>query len=396
MKKLFIAAMALATIVSCSKDDQGPALDSANKSVSITIINGSNETRAAASIQNPGGNVSAEANANNLDILFAAGDNIVCRKKLVGTKETHGSGESPEFTYGETPTSGDKITYVFHNIPAQVTSIAVVRTNPTIDTAYSVAESNKDNMTLTAYRTLAESEADNVNRTLDQIVLYGEDLDLEDLKTTHEYDGVAYHMWRAEVTVEPLVARLEITEIGCDDLGTLNTNDNPKDYGYDELDLNTLVWGNHNIAPTVGETNKIIGTMYSMGDKVSTLTGGDPNREPTIANRNNTLTADEGKVWSWNINPTTQLNNSNKMVLNITPYAYGYTIAESAKEINLEITGLQDKDKKAVTFEKGKIYKLPIIFGEADIIDDDAALCVEVEVKIANWVVVPVTPVFGN
>ena len=47
MKKLFVCAMALAAFVSCSKDDvQGPALDSGNKSVSITIEN-TTTTRAA-------------------------------------------------------------------------------------------------------------------------------------------------------------------------------------------------------------------------------------------------------------------------------------------------------------------------------------------------------------
>ena len=72
MKKLFIAAMALATIVSCSKDDAGgPALDSNNKSVSITIVNSSNGTRANASIQNETkSNVVAETDAEKLDILF--------------------------------------------------------------------------------------------------------------------------------------------------------------------------------------------------------------------------------------------------------------------------------------------------------------------------------------
>ena len=46
MKKLFIAAMALATIVSCSKDDADTVLTSSKKAVSITIANGVSGTRA--------------------------------------------------------------------------------------------------------------------------------------------------------------------------------------------------------------------------------------------------------------------------------------------------------------------------------------------------------------
>ena len=400
MKKLFIAAMALATIVSCSKDDaEGPALDSNNKSVSITIVNSSNGTRANASIQDETkSNVVAETDAEKLDILFAAGDVIVCRKSLVGDSETHGSGDA-EFTYGQTTTNGNKVTYEFHNIPAEVTAIAVVRTDDDLDTDYSVAAANTKNMTLTAYKTLAESETDNVNRTLDQIVLYGEDKQLKDLNTTHEVNGIAYHMWQAEVTVEPLVARLEITKIGCTDLGNLNTNDNLKDYGYDELDINTLKWGSHQIKPTVGDTEKIIGTVYSQGEYISDATGADTNRQPVAGSRSNTLTAGSDKVWAWNIAPTNNITSDNKMVIDITPYAYGYSIAETIKSRpdELKIDKIVDNSGKTVTFEKGKIYKLPIEFTEADITNTDAALCVEVVVEIASWTIVDnIKPNFAN
>ena len=402
MKKLFIAAMALATIVSCSKDDAGgPALDSNNKSVSITIVNSSNGTRANAEIQNETkSNVVAETDAEKLDILFAADDAIVCRKSLVGASETHGSGNA-QFTYGETTTNGNKVTYEFHNIPAAVTAIAVVRTDDVLDTDYSVAAANTENMTLTAYKTLAESEADNVNRTLDQIVLYGEDKQLEDLHTTHEVNGIAYHMWRAEVTVEPLVARLEITKIGCTDLGKLNTNENLKDYGYDELDINTLKWGSHQIEPTVGDTKKIIGTVYSQDAFVSTATatGADTNRQPDADSRSNTLTAGSDKVWAWNIAPTNNITSDNKMVIDITPYAYGYVIPEGikSKTDELKIDKIVDNSGNTVTFQKGKIYKLPIEFEEADITNTDAALCVEVVVEIASWTIVDnIKPNFAN
>jgi hypothetical protein len=75
MKKLFVCAMALAAFVSCSKDDvaQGPALDSANKSIAITIANGSAATRGDA-----GHTTAATANsqiavaeASELVIFFA-------------------------------------------------------------------------------------------------------------------------------------------------------------------------------------------------------------------------------------------------------------------------------------------------------------------------------------
>ncbi|MBO5984102.1 MAG: hypothetical protein J6P90_03670, partial [Rikenellaceae bacterium] len=93
MKKLFVCAMALAAFVSCSKDDvalDGPALDSKNKSISITILNGSGATRADgdAAITTPGaganGDQLASADASELDVLFAdASGKVVYKKSLV-------------------------------------------------------------------------------------------------------------------------------------------------------------------------------------------------------------------------------------------------------------------------------------------------------------------------
>ncbi|MBR2330890.1 MAG: hypothetical protein IKA38_00195, partial [Alistipes sp.] len=45
-------------------------------------------------------------------------------------------------------------------------------------------------------------------------------------------------------------------------------------------------------------------------------------------------------------------------------------------------------------FLPGEIYTLNMDFTESDIRSDMGNLCVAVNVTIANWVVVPVTPVF--
>jgi hypothetical protein len=87
------------------------------------------------------------------------------------------------------------------------------------------------------------------------------------------------------------------------------------------------------------------------------------------------------------------------MVIDITPYAYGYVIPETikSKADELKIDKIVDNSGNTVTFEKGKIYKLPIEFTEADITNTDAALCVEVVVEIASWTIVDnIKPNFAN
>ena len=84
MKKLFIAAMALATIVSCSKDEGvDEVLTSSKKSVKITIDNLAKGTRAAggetlAADANDATNKLAAATDKDLVFLFAdAGGNVL-------------------------------------------------------------------------------------------------------------------------------------------------------------------------------------------------------------------------------------------------------------------------------------------------------------------------------
>ena len=73
MKKLFIAAMALATIVSCSKDDANYGdLQKSQKSVTISIANLQQATRAAVEGgENAPGQKEAVAKDTDLKFLFA-------------------------------------------------------------------------------------------------------------------------------------------------------------------------------------------------------------------------------------------------------------------------------------------------------------------------------------
>ena len=137
MKKLFIAAMALATIVSCSKDDAGDAvLESSKKAISITIANAVPATRAvpskdavavggAGTIKAQEGNQAA-ASTDELVVLFAnKGGNVVEAIALKnGDVATDGNVANDA---NAKPDVKGKYTYTFHNVHESVTQVAVVR-----------------------------------------------------------------------------------------------------------------------------------------------------------------------------------------------------------------------------------------------------------------------------
>lgn len=388
MKKLFIAALALASVVACSKDDvQGPALDSANKSISITIMNGS-ATRANDAGVTEASNASTHtsAEATELQVLFLNGDNILQTLPLVNTDTGNATNESHGVKGEYVPgTTGEQNTYIWHNVPWEVNNIAVVRVDAELDKDIAYTKASE-------YETLAASEDANLTRELNEIVLYGIDTNgLEDMKTTHEVDGVSYHYWKAEVTVTPKLARFEINNIQCEDLGALNADENLTTYGFDELVINSVTW---NSKYTIATDE--LGTLYGSYAPASAT------NRPTPAN-NFIKPADVAEtpnteVWSWNVDP----QNFSNLVVDMKASAYDYTVAEGGKSVPLTVTGLASTQAKAdanendvTKFDAANIYKLDLKFKEGNIASEDK-LCVQVEVKITPWTVKTVYPVFGN
>ncbi len=381
MKKLFVSLMAIAALVSCSKEeDQGIALDSKNKTVEITIKNASQASRVAGAITAPGvgegeTNEMASADAGELWVLFAAGDNVVAARKLTATgttDETH-KNVSAEYVADENNGEGEGI-YKWHNVPWAVTHIAVVRTDANLDDAF-YGEAGVNTKTLTDYNNLAKSETDNITRGLDKIVLYGTN-PLKDDNVTHEVNGISYHYWSAEVEVKPWVARFEINQIKCKDLGALNADGDNRTYGFDELLAKSLTWKStagtsYTAAYEEGKTT--LGTMYGANDEQK---------------RSNAIKPANG-VWSWNIAHEVTFDD---MTVDLEATAYEYTLTADGKNVPLVVVGLNGTDAD-YKFEMGNIYQLNLEFVEGNVKDQDA-LCVVVDVTIANWVINTLTPAF--
>ena len=411
MKKLFVCAMALAAFVSCSKDDvaQESVLDSANKSIAITIANGTSATRGDAGHTTAANGTSqiAVADASELVIFFADDNGLILEHKaLVGTGANHDKTDNPLYAYGSTTatgTSGAAINgdYIFHNIPAAVTQVAIARyegfgtDEPDVDVKN--GETN-----LSAVLALATSNI-NEKRAIDEICLYG----VGTVGTTAssdyvEVNGVQYRIYPVSVTVTPKLARLEINNIECLNLGEANDDINEdgtpniSTFGIDELQLLSLGWGG---TTTTGEGDAATTSyIYNIpaADFPKTLVG---TYNGTTADANDDTEGDNAYkltsgVWSWNVPVDAAVpSDNNPMVLGLKAKAYDYKLAED--DLKLVVNGLKDGNSTLNAFSAANIYQLNLEFDEGDIAGQEG-VCVNVTVTISPWKVKTVTPLFSK
>lgn len=365
--KLMCAALALVAFAACNKQEVDTVLTSGKKAIQISIENSILETKAvvpteAANVAVTGGAAidqaqavaGAAATANELDFLFAnAAGNIV---------EVHTIADATQNADGS---------YRWHAVDQAVTQVAVVRTseNPAVGEA------------LSKYRDAAADETTALNKPLAEIALYGaSDLTAQGTCTVetdnHEAD-VTYNLYTATVNVAPLFARLEITGIKCSDLGNANYSaayENTTTVGLDKLVLGNLTWGTDSKYTLDLEDAELTGS-YNQTEEQQTITDCTP----------------ENGAWAWNFSIASAFPTDNTpMLLTMTASALDYTVQVTDR--TLTINGLNG----AIAWEAGKIYRMAINFTEDNLDEVNEAICVEVKVEIAAWVVIEVTPTFAN
>lgn len=406
MKKLFVAVLAIAALAACNKEEafNGPSVDSKNKSIEITILNASS-TRAAAEETVPGdvpagdaveGTHDAVVNDTDLKVLFADATGLVLNELQLtaqAASDVHES-QTPEYLPGKSETAG---TYVWHNVPAAVTKIAVVRYEAG-DITFAPGTLN-----LSDYEILATSKI-NEGREIDDVVLYGADVDgLAKGDDCATINGVDYYIYTANVTVAPKLARLEINNIQCYDLGDLNddvvmeggvptTTANFATVGIDELTLKTFSWTGVQQGDTLGSTATEI---FSITIPENTVLKGSYAKADNVLNNDEVADDDAfrpatGKVWAWNFVP----QNFAQMTLMMDALAYDYQLPVT-NDLAINVTGLKKGDADITKYEAGNIYKLNLLFSEGDIAGQEG-ICVNVVVTIQDWTVNVVTPVFGK
>lgn len=410
MKKLFVAVLALGALASCQKENLPSYADTESKTIQISILNEDYGTRAEGGITAEGENNEACAYADQLLVLFADNGGNIKHKDLLtslGTEDdSHGTITNiKEHTYVK---DKDTNKYMWHNVPAEVKKIAVVRVQGTEADSFT---------TLGEYLALAQDQGVNIARGLNTIVLYGED-ELYDTGKTHAVGDAFFHVWQADVTVAPAFARFEINNIECSDLGLLNDDGNEATYDLDELLLKSLKWlytptgaaQEEHSAPGFG-AQRLYGAWNPTADELAAAKGNsevsyDANTQTDDTLRLNyyqpakqTWTNDDDTteqrngVWSWNVLPGA----FNKLVLDIDAFAYAYRVPKV--NLPLTVTGLTttagSTEANGNTFEAGHIYTIDLTFNQENIKDEDG-ICVVVTVEIQNWVVEKRYPIYSK
>ena len=353
MKKLMIAALAISAMVACSKDDTDVVLETSKKSVSINITNTAPATRG---ITDSAAGVSDLASTKAEDLVFGFCDG---NGNLVTALTTGDAVPAPDGSY------------IFHALEERVSQVYVIANgSPKFTKKNAPADINAAHTAWEAPQPGAEWK---------DIVVFGHAsakhvVGADGKEAFCEVEGNKYPLYEAELTVKPHKSRVEVRSISCTDLGK--------------------------------KFNKI--TLKSLSFKGIDEDLGNVQFDATVTPKVNSYSLTSPKVWSWNlkeqvvtdlvlhvtvdeakdfeINPLTK--NRTVTVINYKAPTPGYTNAENVWGANEQYAGCLKK------FVAGEIYLLDLNFKEENIYTDADMLCVDVDVKIANWVVVPVTPEF--
>lgn len=374
MKKLFVAILALGALASCQKENVPSYADAETKTIQISILN-ETYTRAQGGDTAKGTDAVCAAN-DELVVLFAKADGtILFNDKLTSTGTTDNTHKGEGDAYVKDEDTGK---YLWHKVPADVKKIAVVRFE------------ESDNITIinnttniSELQALAKNEAKNLNRGVNDIVLYGVG-DLFDTGVTHRVGDAFYHIWQANVTVAPALARFEVRSITCSDLGELNADGNAQTYDLDELQLKSLTW----TGATEAHTAPGFGDVRLYGAYNPASNEHDTNTHPEAEGRSNSYAPVNG-AWSWNVLPCTFTG----LQVDIDAYAYDYVLA--SRNLPLTVTGLTKADgSEGNNFEAGHIYTIDLTFVQDNIKAQDG-ICVEVKVTVQPWVVEVRYPIYG-
>ena len=378
MKKLFIAAMALATIVSCSKDDAPAQVDLSNKSVQITIKNMASDTRVAGG-ETLNGKEEACAEASELIFLFCnSAGNLVESRTLSNAQQT-----TPDGTL-DTQNPGEKA-YLFHKLPENVTQVGVI------------ANVESAPASLAAAVALWQNESNLVAKEYTDVVAYSipqaeNGIALVQSGTCTVGEGENQHtypLFTANVTVTPYMARIEIGHIGCKDLAATNNA------GYSKIGIQSLSLAGGTLAiedDVNGTATPAAATNAPYTIQMGTFANADAvtgNYALTAAHKaegdENVVTpVTEGKqCWSWNILPQKVSN----LTTNIYVVGNGYKVPTGSEGKTVTIDSYKVKGEVIESFDAANIYKFNICFSESNIDETNNYICADVDVTIAKWVV---------
>ena len=340
---VLMALVATMGLVSCSKDEHedGVKTDTMPKSVTIKLpnIQKTVKSRATGDAMKGGSQVALE----NFKVFFvdAAGNLQTVPQYENQDQQVYFSKTDSE--WAEIGENGKDITY--HFLPAATSKVVVVGNIG--DVEYSAIAARVDHI---------PNDNGSGHPTYP---LYGED-ELEEKKL----DGSEIHdnVYTANVTLEPRVSRFEIYGFQYTQEG-----DVPK---YTSVKLQKIALNNY----------------YTQSNFVSKLPVEDTKVFETI---------DHTEVWGW--------IEDGEDAAGIITYGLAH-VTDAAKnpELLLALRGVNSNSEvplylrgqftNASAFTSGKIYRVLYSFTDGDF--DEPERCVELNVDVADWTVVPVSPEF--
>ena len=371
LSKYFMMAAASLALFACSNDEDIPGLNGeGTKSVALKLdgLSSGASTKAVGDAQSAG-----QIALSNVTVYFTDGTNIL-KKEVLNT-------ESPAWA----ELTGDG--HIFHQLPSTVRQIQIVGNT----TGKTIIETNVTALKSSALKAAGEQEFTNVT-------LFGEDAELT--KTTADEHGD--NVYTATVDLKPLVARFEIGNIACTDLGSGPVK---------QFDLSVIGLMDFNSAVKLDGT--AAGTEYTLANVLKP--GSSPEEGKVIFGE-----ADAEAGWAWdkiagatNITTTDPWNpeTNKKFVYQFIPnklangkMAQVKLVLDNVKwtdgtsnPFNSVVTAKFQKDGQDLTaFEAGKIYTVDYKFKGENVgpWNPDDVKCVQINVTVASWEVVALTPVF--
>lgn len=357
-KSLFLAFAGLG-LFACSNEDvtTDATVDGGKSKTMVISLNGISEGSRATSEAEEEGQVAL----NKVAIFYTTATGSV------GHVTTLSNADGENWTNLTNGTG-----YVEHSLPASIARVYVV--------------GNYDDLlgNLNEIGTAEILEAKVINaaaqQTFSNVLLYGKDID--GLESVEDGDGEhTENVVKAELTISPLVSRLEISGIQCEDLGNQYSSIDLKKIGLANFYTTTTVGGTiaglQATAVTVENQETIWGNNLWAADVITgaTLTSNAAIWNPT-----------EG-VFSYNIVPNSTTEKAGLQVRLLVEAKRGTTVDPISNTLIANV-GQQ--------LAAGKIYKMTYKFKEENVgpWDPDNTQCVIVNVTVSNWDVVTLTPSF--
>lgn len=389
---LLSAFAGLSAMASCQKDGAQTTTPDARKSVTMTISNiAAPATRSSQSDFTP--TEVPVASLTDLQVLFASADGTVVESRTL-TDET---GTDVDTDIIDPNGTGISYEYTFHQVPESATRLAITNSEVTVDDIDDIGDA-LDAFALSGYQ---GAYASNVLPTIPVLGTSGTWTDTGD---TDPADG--FKIWDAgEVDVAPALARIEIGNIECLNLGGTSVGTNGLYPRFGSLTLANI--GIHSTSLTT-----VAGAAFAYTNDDAATTGlpkwnadvaaADPagwNIDPIGATLTGTGNMYSDGVFGFNVAPGAAPN----VILEITG-ATENTAVEIPGEVDptahyfVKTTGLSD-GTGPIVFKAGYIYRLDFGFNSENVLPWDGQeefVCVDVTVIVPDWVIYPDTlaPVF--